>query len=267
MKKTVFLLLFFVVSPACVLADLLVVGGLTHERTASHGERFEGILYLKNKADRACKVKVYQTDYLYSADGTTAYGKPGDAPRSNANWISLSPSWLTVSPQGTASVYYTIKVPDSPDLKGTYWSIFMVEPIAEPDQGSPRAGKEKIVLGVHTVVRYGVQMVTHITDTGIRKLQFLEKSFVRENGRKVLQLDLENTGERMLAPNVWVELYDQRGRYIGRFESRQQRMFPACSVRHRIDLSEVPGGKYKALVIVDQGDEFVQGAQYDLTIQ
>jgi len=42
------------------------------------------------------------------------------------------------------------------------------------------------------------------------------------------------------------------------------RIYPGTSVRHKIDLSSLPGGKYMALVVADNGDEYIFGAQYTL---
>jgi hypothetical protein len=222
---------------------------------------------LKNTGENPSEVKIYQTDHLFFADGKNLFGEPGSIARSNARWITVSPKRLTVPPKDTVSVYYTVQVPKNPDLKGSYWSMVMVEPIAE---GSPESVKEeegKVKVGLQTVIRYGIQIVTDIGSTGERNLRFQGKRLISEDGKKALELDIENTGERWISPLVWVELYSQEGKNIGRFESNRQRIYPGCSVGHKIDLSGVPGGKYKALVVADNKDDYVVGGQYDLQIE
>ena len=51
---------------------------------------------------------------------------------------------------------------------------------------------------------------------------------------------------------------------MGRFEAGRMGIYPGCSARFRIDLSGLPAGRYKAIVVADCGDENVFGAQYDL---
>ena len=94
-------------SPALLGADVLIQGPLTHEKQALPGETFEASIDIQNNQDTPQDVKVYQTDYLFYADGRILYGDPGKIPRSNAHWISFSPKRLTIPPHDTVSVSYT----------------------------------------------------------------------------------------------------------------------------------------------------------------
>ena len=267
MKKIIFFLLFFIILADFSFACVSVIGGLSREKNVKPGEKFEGIIYLKNNGESSCQVKVKQTDYLFYADGKNIYGEPGGISRSNARWISLSPVRLTVPPKETASVYYIVQVPENPDLKGSYWSMVMVEPIPETSPESTKEEKGKVKVGIQTIVRYGIQIVTNFSDAGERKIRFLDKKLFSQDKKRLFEFDIENTGERSLSPVVWVELYSKDGMNIGRFESSKLRIYPGCSVRHKVDLTDVPKGKYKALVVADSGDENVFGAQYDLEME
>lgn len=246
-------------------AQVLVVGGLTREATVQPGGKTEGKIILRNTSDKPQEVRLYQTDYLFWADGRTDYGEPGKSPRTNARWIGYTPKQLTLAPNGTDSIYYTIEVPKEDNLSGTYWSMLMVEPISGETIEPPKT-KDRPSIGIRTVSRYAIQIVTHIGDTGKRDIKFLDKTVLIEEGKKTLQIDIENTGERWLIPLVWAELYDEKGVSIGRFDGGRLRIYPGCSVRYRIDLSNVPEGKYKAIIVADNGDEYIFGAQYDLKL-
>ncbi len=274
--------LFLVLSARLCMAGVMVQGELTHERILQPGEGFEGKIELENTAETDCQVRVYQTDYLFRADGSNIYGQPGSASRSNAGWFSVSPNRLTIPPHEKASVYYSGQVPQSRELAsihsdpqvlegsgliGTYWSMVMIEPMPEADPEVAEDQTGRVKMGIQTKVRYGIQIVTNIGDGGKPQIKFLDKRLSSEQGRITLQMDIENTGERWLSPKVWVELYDSRGGRVGRFEGDKKRIFPGCSVRHQVDLSGVPQGSYKALVVVDNQDQYVFGARYDLEIE
>jgi len=260
-------LLLGVVAQSAFAAGVSVVGGLTREVSLQPGSKTEGRIILRNGTDKPQQVKVYQTDYLFWADGRNEYGEPGTTPRSNARWITHTPQQLTIPPKSTESVYYTIQVPAQEDLKGTYWSMLMVEPLAGESLEPPKAEEGKVAIGVRSVMRYAIQMVTHIGDTGTRDLKFQDRQLVVDGGKRLLRLDLENTGERWLKPLVWMELYDEQGASMGRFEGGRFRIYQGCSARYLIDLSEVPAGRYKALIVADNGDEHVFGAQYELELR
>ncbi|MDQ7826691.1 MAG: hypothetical protein RDV48_28065 [Candidatus Eremiobacteraeota bacterium] len=266
MKKVALILLFIVLTATCSWARVAVVGNLTHDHDAKPGDSYDGMIICRNDGDTPSDVKVYQTDYQFFYDGRNTYGEAGKMARSNAKWISISPMRLTVAPKETAAINYTITVPKDDALNGSYWSMIMVEPIAETaPEVSPEKGKIKV--GLQTIVRYGIQISTNIADSGEKKLRFIDKQLVLKDNQVALQLDLENNGERTLIPAVWTELYSGSGAYVGRFESGKYRIYPGCSVRHLIDLSGVPKGDYKALVVADNGDENVFGAEYNISIK
>jgi len=253
-------------------AGISVVGGLTRKSRVQPGEKTEGRIIVRNSADVAQEVRVYQTDYLFRADGSNVYGEPGSVDRSNAPWITFTPRQFIVQPKEAASVHYTIQVPSDDKLTGTYWSMMMVQPVAPETLEPPKPEEGKVHIGIRTVVRQAVQMVTHIWSEnpgyrGTVDMRFAHKQLVVQDGKRVLQLDLENTGERWLIPMVWAELYDEQGMSIGRFEGGRLRLYPGCSGRFNIDLTEVPRGNYSSLVIADNGDEYVFGARYQLDIE
>lgn len=260
----VFLILLMQHLPAW--ASISVSGSLTHEKTAQPGETYEGSFAINNSDDEPREVKIYKTDYLFSCDGKNEYGDPGKTPRSNADWISYSPRRLIIPAKDSAKVNYKVKVPDDEHHIGTYWSILMVEGIGResPESSMPAKGKPKI--GVHTVMRYGIQVVTNIGDTGTSKMKFLDSRLIKEDGKVSLQVDIENTGERWLKSTLWVELYDERGTSIGKFEGGKLRIYPGTSVRYKVPLTLASKGKFKALVVADCGGENVFGGVYALNI-
>lgn len=267
---TIFLtLLLFLLIPYVAEAGVAIVGELAHERKARVGESYQGIIFIRNSSEQPQEAKVYQTDYLFFFDGRNIYGEPGQMKRSNAKWIHFSPKQLTIPANEVSQVNYTINVPVDEVLVGTYWSILMVEEISESPPEAIGDEKGEPTLGIRQVIRYGIQMVTHIGDAGVRRLEFLKTRLLREKEGRILQVDIENTGERLLRPFLWAELYDEKGSHIGRFEGGKFpiRIYPETSVRYRVDLTQVPKGTYKTLVVADCGGEDIFGVTYTLEFE
>ena len=247
------------------LGGVSVIGSLARHHNVQSGEAFEGIILLKNTGDDAVEMSVAQNDYLFTADGNNRYEKPAIHARSNAAWLNASPSRVTLPPQGTASVYYKGVVPKDVAVVGTYWSMIMIEPVATPPPAVEGA-ENKISMGLQTVTRFAVQIVSEIGSTGTEELKVQDKSLVSDGGKRVLRLDVANTGERAQIPGLWAELFNEQGVSLGRFEGGRWRIYPGCSVRYKVDLTDVPAGKYTAMVVMDTGGEYVTGAQYALEI-
>ena len=266
MRSILVALVLVVSHTAAAVSGVTVLGGLAHETIAMPGEVYEGTILLKNTDGRPCDVEIYQTDYAFYSDGVTVYDEPGCMERSNASWISLAPPRLTVAANSTTPVHYRVEVPDVVRHDGSHWSIIMIEPVESAGlQGvTDLSGRSRVA--VRTRLRYGIQIVTDVGDGGKTDVRFSDKRLVCDEVAKLLEIDLENVGDRWLSPDFFVELYDQVGNLTHRFESDPKRIYPGCSVRHSVDLTEVPAGRYTALAIVSGGTEEDFGAQYDLWI-
>jgi hypothetical protein len=264
------LLLSSIVLPGAS-AQIYIIGDLSHDREVRSGEKYEGRITVKNDSEEPQEAKVYQTDYTFSHDGTNSYGDPGTLRRSNARWISFSPSRAVIPPRGTATISYSVNVPLSDSgkaLGGSYWSMLMIEGIARGSAESSFGTRDSAKhLGILQTIRYGLQIATHIAGTGTRAIRFIDAKLVsREGGDRALQIDLENSGDLWIRPEVSVEFFDAKGVSRGKVPGTRYRMYPGTSVRQMIDLKTIPPGSYKALVVVDAGGDDVFGAQYTLQL-
>ena len=262
MKKKWLMALLLVIPVFSAGAGIMVVGSLTHEKTCHAGEVYQGEFVIRNTGGEEEEVRIYQTDYRFSCDGTSEYGEPGSEKRSNAAWIEYSPQRFRLPPRESRTVQYRITVPGTGLKDGTYWSILMVESVPQIDP----ATLETKSVGIRTVMRYGIQMISHMGESGVRQIRFINTELRSETGEKMLDVDIENTGERMVRPFVWVELFGEDGTRAGIFESKACRIYPETSVRHRIVLKNVKAGIYKALVVADCGDDDLFGIQYTLQV-
>jgi hypothetical protein len=111
-----------------------------------------------------------------------------------------------------------------------------------------------------------VQVATHLPSAGSRQVRLTRQGFLRDStGARVLDMVVENTGERAYRPNLWIELYDARGVMRKRIEQQRGLLYPGTSLKQRFSFGALPAGVYKALVFADTGDDTVSAAQYRLT--
>jgi hypothetical protein len=262
------MLIAVMIMPVMARAGISIEGGLTHDKVALTGEAYQGVVTIKNQGDTPQELKVYQTDYRFTHEGAIIYGDPGKDARSNAHWVTFSPSRITIPPREKAVINYTVSVPKDETLVGTYWSMLMIEGL--PESAPEASGKEKnknIALGITQIMRYAIQVVTNIGDTGTKKLTFLQAKIVKEQGARILQIDVQNDGERLLRPQLWTEIHTATGDSLGRFQGEQYRIYPGTSKRFRIDITAAPTGTHKALVVADCGEDDLFGISYTLKFE
>lgn len=258
-------------APAAASAQISLGSPSVLEHQAAPGETYTGTVVVRNGSSTPQEAKVYHTDYLAFANGTKSYAEPGTTPRSNADWITVQPSYVTVPPHQAVEVSYTVHVPAraARPLVGTYWSMLMVEGIpkssAESRYATHTAGK-KVQVGIMTRIRYAVQIVTHIGDTGTRQVKFANPKAVADTSGKRLQFDLINTGERAYRPRITLELYTEHGDRVATRAATRELTYPGTSLRQSFTLGKLPKGRYRALVIVDTGGDDTFGAQFTIAL-
>ena len=246
--------------PASVHAQIAVVGSTVEEHTAAPGQRYEGTILVRNLTTTPQSVRVYQTDYRFFADGTSHFDDAATTPRSNARWVTPSATALVIPPSSEITLGYTITVPAIDTLRGTYWSAIMIE--GAPTAPPLAANKQ---VGIGAVMRYAVQLATHLPTPGSRTVAFANQTQSTDSaGHRVVELDVQNMGERGYRPNMWVELYDAAGALRGRREQQRGLLYPGTSLKQRFVFDALPAGSYKAVVFADTGDDAVFAAQYKL---
>lgn len=252
-KKFVFIAIFLIAPVAMLNATIVVLNGLTHENQVQQGESYRGVIEVQNTGDTEKGVRVYLRDYWFSYKGESRHDPGGTLDRSNAQWINYNPELLNLGPGEKATVDFEVQVPNIDSLKGTYWSVLMVEGISKPDT-TRRAG-----VTINTAIRYAVQIVTNIGDSGIRDIQFLGLDLARENDNNVLNVFIENTGERLLRPELALELFDEDGNSAGIVKADPRKTYPGTSVGITLDLKGIKPGDYTGILIADCDEDHVFG--------
>lgn len=255
------------VAAAPASAQVLVYGALARDHAASAGEVYEEVIEVHNPTAEPQQARVAQTDYRFAADGTNDFGTPGSTERSNADWITVTPSMVTLSPGETATVTVSVRVPGAtPAPAGSYWSMIMIEPIPRGSDESTLDAPQDLQYGVVERVRYGVQIATHV-GAAVAAAEVVAVTLeAGDAGTRVLSADVINGGTGMLDGPVYIDVFDASGEARGRIDGTSARIYPGTSFRHRVDLGSLEPGVYEALLVIDGGEAGVFGAQYTLEL-
>lgn len=248
------------VVPARAIAQIAVIGNTVDEHAAAPGERYEGSIVVRNLTATPQPVRVYQTDYQFFASGISRFDSAGMLARSNAKWVTTSASAIVIPAMSDVVVTYTVSVPTADSLRGTYWSAIMVE--GQPSASPATRGNQ---VGLGAMIRYAIQLATHLPNAGARTVRLTKDGFTDSAGTRLLDVTVQNAGERAYRPTLWVELYDAAGVLRSRSQQERGLLYPGSSLAQRFSFAALPAGPYKALIFADTGDDTVFAAQYKLT--
>jgi hypothetical protein len=261
-NKTVlpFLLLLFL--PFSTFASVEVIGSLKQVFNANPGEVVRGQIKMQNNDPTDQEVRIYQTDFLYNFQDQTYYDEPGVSKRSNANWIQYSPKTVVLKSKESRTVDYEITIPQGDTVNGTYWSVIMVEGVTPIDPNL------KGDISIRTATRYAVQIVNEINDRGKGSLTFMKPTLIQggeDNKKLYLAIDMENNGDRYIAPELSMELYDEDGNAVKTITAPKRGLYPGTSVRFKLDLEGIPSKKtYTAMIVAAGANDDVFGLEYTL---
>lgn len=257
------LAIFCLVPASRAEGQIMVVGNSVQEQDIAPGERHGGRIRLRNQGTADVPVRIYQRDYVFQADGTNLYPSPGSLPRSNATWMAVSPSDLVVPAGEEVDVSYQVTVPADPTLAGTYWSMIMVEPTeADRDAAAARGS-----VGLRAIVRFGVQVATHIGDAPPHRLRLANPNLTAAGeGERHLAFELVNEGDAGFRPKVSVDVFDQQGNVAASVEDQRGLLYPGTSALQHVPLGDLSPGVYEAVVVVDTGALEVFGGQFKVTL-
>lgn len=242
-------------------ANIIVLNGLTHENEAQPGETYRGTIQIQNASEKTRSVRIYQRDYWFSCTGESKHDPAGTSERSNAGWISFNPELVELGPNETSTINFEVMIPGG-SLSGTYWSVIMVEGIVPPDTTGYSSG-----VTINTAIRYAVQIVTNIGETGTSDVQFLGMELGKEEETTLLHVALENTGERMLRPELILELFDEAGNSLGIVKADKRKTFPGTSVMITLRLEGIKPGNYNGVLVADCDDDHVFGTNVSFEIE
>lgn len=260
--KVSILAIALLISTLAANASIVVLNGLTHENQVQPGESYRGTIQIQNTGTREKNVRVYIRDYWYSFSGESRHDEAGTMARSNANWISYNPELLILDSAEMATIDFEVKIPNNDSLRGTYWSVIMVEGITEPDTSDFSQG-----VRVNTAIRYAIQIISNVGNNGKNDLLFLGMELVKQADENVLNVAVENTGEFILRPEMSLELFDDNGNTSGLIKAERRRALPGTSVLVSLSLKGIIPGKYNGVLVADCGEDRLYGTNLSLEIE
>lgn len=253
-----FIALFFV--SVQLQASIVVLNGLSHENTAQPGETYRGTIQIQNTGTIEKSARIYLKDYWFSYTGESKNDDAGTLARSNAAWITYNPELITLEGGEIKTIDYEVKIPANDTLVGTYWSVIMVEGITPPD-----TIKREMGVTINTAIRYAVQIVTNIGNTGKSDMEFIGLELSKDENENVLLVAVQNVGQRILKPEMNLELFDEEGNSVANINSERRKTFPGTSITTTLVLKGVKPGNYNGVLVANCGEDRMYGT--NLTIE
>ena len=251
---------FFAALPAQnANAQITLVGERVQKVHALPGEQYTGSVMIHNEADHALTIRVYQDEIT----ALTSFDRGDEIvtiSRSNADWVSHTSEKMTIQSGEVAELAYQVVVPlrlDTEPPSGTYWSSLTVDVIAMGSTAEARRPYSR-----HNLT----DIATQIKGTGDASLAINSLHVMGDPVEKKLQAAMVNTGDLIVKPDVWFELYNASGSLETRVAVKSEWIYPGALNRVVAEMPELVPGIYEAHVVVDAGEDRIFGKSYTLDL-
>lgn len=260
MKKLLSILIAICLT-ASSFASIVVVNGLSHEHTLTGTQKAQGNVVIRNTGEKIKRAKVYKTDVYHYCTGETNFDEAVNRDRCSAKWTTISDNELILQPGQTFTLTYALNPPESLEKSGSYWAVIMVEEMEDLDTTLPNAGVK-----VNALVRYAIQIIGNYEKEAIKQLDILDVSLDTSKGYNQVKVSIQNPGNILMKPIMILEIYDTDGSQIARKEIPYQKIYPGFCKLFEIPITDVPSGKYEAILVADCGDENIYGLKLELEV-
>ncbi len=228
---------------------------------ASPGGQVSQQVKLDNPSDKPLKLRAYLSDWDYSPAGQMQYHPVGTLPESAAPWITFSPATLDLPARASATVRYTVQVPQNA-TPGTYWAVFFFESETPPGEPGKTLATFKVRVG-HVVYVNVPPLKEAGKISGIFGAMATDTPNVYE-----FAVQYANSGNQAYAVRGRVEVRNIRGDTVVTIPIRKTVALPRATRLITARLTgPLPAGEYTALVVLNYGDATLDLAgEYTFTL-
>lgn len=223
-------------------------------------------LFLRNKAKTEQNFVFNIGDWLTDEKGEVKYFEAGTTARSCADWVTISPSLVTLQPNESIRINVTMLVPENEN--STKWAVIFVE-TAEEQTGAGAVDKA-VGMGIKVSARIAVTLFQSPESNTFYKgtLEGLTAELNEEN-KWIFNTQAINLGDKILNCKIYFTISNLETAEEFTSEPVELSLLPETSrnIKYTHDF-ELPKGQYSLAAILDYGfNEELEGIQMDMEVK
>jgi hypothetical protein len=250
-----------------IQGQILVKSKLTQRYQLNPGSISEGKIIVKNNSKQKTLVRLYKRDYSFDYNGNNYYSKPGSNKRTNSEWIYLSKNEIKLLPLEEKIIKYMIKIPESKNYSGTYWSMIMVEQNSIISDSNSNNHKQNI--GFKQNIRYGVQIITNFSTNEKINLVYkdAEVKKVSSNTYKFKLAVLNNNIYLLDCSSKLILINRNTGNIKSEYVSKKRKLYPNTSIKIEKGFNLKENIPYKIVAITGNEKYGYHGKEYTVEVE
>jgi hypothetical protein len=246
-----------------LFAGVAITNGLTHVYNGVSGNIITGEIILVNTTDIEQRITFGMQDAIYSCSKTRIFSESITHAFSSKSWFNASTMEKVLKPREKYVYRFSIVIPKDQDLRGTYWSVIMVNVEKPVVEGIVKNGVQ-----LNSKIRYAVGLYTNVNSFDTVDLDFDTINLKKDENSTKKSLDIKVLNNSLFIQGVklTLEIYNDKGVKIHEAMTGRNLTVSGACRDFKIDISKVPKGTYQCVLIADSKEEFV-GTNISLNVE
>ena len=264
--KAVLITALFLVITNCMNSQELEVSPGTLMFNTNPGSSQTQQIYVRNKAKTEQSFIFNLADWLTDNNGEVKYFKPGTTARSCSDWITVSPSLVTLQPNESVRVNVTMLVPN--DNPSTKWSVLFVESAVE--KTGAKAIDKDVKMGLQVAARIAVPIYQSPDNNTLYKgtIDGLSES-IDSTGIRSYSSQVINLGDKILNCKVYFTISNLDTAEEFTSNPIEFSLLPETSKNIKFPTEKpLSKGRYSIAAILDYGyNDELEGIQLEIEVK
>jgi len=220
---------------------------------------------IRNKASKEQSFIFNLGDWLTDEKGETKYFEPGTIPRSCADWITVSPSLITLQPNESAKINVTMLVPN--DNPSTKWAVMFVESAVE--QVGASAVDKGVKMGMTLSARIAIPIFQSPNSNTLYKATIEGLTETVQDSARIYNTKVINLGDKILNCKVYFTFSNLMTGDEITSEPIEFSLLPESNKDIKYTLEQpLEKGNYSVAAILDYGhSDELEGIQIDIDVK
>jgi hypothetical protein len=225
---------------------------------------------VSNFTSQTQKFKVVYNDFDISIDGKSSFLEAGTSDYSLSKWVSISPTFLEISPGSAADVVVTVSIPGTEAGKKAAWGVLLIEQAEEKKVLDP--GNESgntVAFGITPTYAFGIWLYQNPPNVANMSVDITNFKYVKSDHGNHLFLDVKNEGDGISFCHAYIELTNLSNGNQEIMGGKKYTILPGYKRSFVFDIPKIyKQGNFSAVGVLDyNSDEELVAAELEFTIE